>query len=122
MATSIEVTGDSLIVRIEGADRLWAMKSRLEIPLANVVSAGRAGAEAHSWLHGIRAGGAHVPGVISASRFYSHGQLVFWDVHDADKAIGIDLRDERCARLVIEVADPGAEISRITAAAAGACR
>jgi len=116
------VTGDSLIVRIEGADRLWAMKSRLEIPLANVVSAATAGAEAHSWLRGIRAGGTHVPGVISAGRFYSQGQLVFWDVHDADNAIGIDLRDERYARLVVEVADPEAEISRITAAAAGARR
>jgi hypothetical protein len=122
MAASIEVTGDSLIVRIEGADRLWAMKSRLEIPLANVVSAASAGPEAHSWLHGIRAGGAHVPGVISAGRFYSHGQLVFWDVHDPDKAIGIDLRDERYARLVIEVSDPKDEISRIMAAAAGARR
>jgi len=122
MAASIEVTGDSLIVRIEGADRLWAMKSRLEIPLANVVSAATAGAEAHSWLRGIRAGGTHVPGVISAGRFYSQGQLVFWDVHDADNAIGIDLRDERYARLVVEVADPEAEISRITAAAAGARR
>ena len=122
MAASIEVTGDSLIVRIEGADRLWAMKSRLEIPLANGDSAATAGAEAHSWLRGIRAGGTHVPGVISAGRFYSQGQLVFWDVHDADNAIGIDLRDERYARLVVEVADPEAEISRITAAAAGARR
>jgi hypothetical protein len=113
---------DSLIVRIEGADRLWAMKSRLEIPLANVVSAASAGPEAHSWLHGIRAGGAHVPGVISAGRFYSHGQQVFWDVHDPDKAIGIDLRDERYARLVIEVSDPKDEISRIMAAVAGARR
>ena len=46
MAASIEVTRDSLIVRIEGADRLWAMKSRLEIPLANMVRAASAGAEA----------------------------------------------------------------------------
>jgi hypothetical protein len=45
--------------------------------------------------------------------------MVFWDVHDADKAIGIELRDERYARLVIEVADPEAEIRRITQAAAG---
>ena len=76
----------------------------------------------HSWLHGIRAGGAHVPGVISVGRFYSHGQLVFWDVHDPDKAIEIDLRDEHYARLVIEVGDPEAEISRIMAAVAGARR
>ncbi len=51
--------------------------------------------------------------MITAGSFYSHGELVFWDVHDPDKAIGIELRDERYARLVIEVADPEAEIRRI---------
>jgi hypothetical protein len=118
MAASVEVSGDSLVVHIEGADRLWAIRSRLEIPLANVVSAAAASAEARSWPDGIGVGGAHIPGVVSAGRFYSGGQLVFWDVHDADKAIGVELRDERYARLVIEVADPEAEIRRITQAAA----
>jgi hypothetical protein len=119
MAASVEVSGDSLVVHIEGADRLWAIRSRLEIPVANVVSAAPASAEARKWLHGIRVGGTHIPGVLSAGRFYSDGHLVFWDVHDADKAIGIELRDERYARLVIEVADPEAAIRRITQAAAG---
>jgi len=116
MAASIDVTDDSLVVHIEGMDKLWSLKSRLEIPLANVVSAASASAEARNWLHGIRVGGSHVPGVITAGRFYSDGQLVFWDVHDPDKAIGIELRDERYARLVIEVADPEAEIRRIARA------
>lgn len=75
MAASIEVTGDSLIVYVEGMDRLWSLKSRLEIPLANVVSAASASAEARSWLHGIRVGGTHVPGVITAGRFYADGRL-----------------------------------------------
>ena len=69
MAASIEMTGDSLVVHIEGMDKLWSLKSRLEIPLANVVSAASASAEARSWLHGIRAGGTHVPGVLTAGRF-----------------------------------------------------
>jgi len=116
MAASIEMTGDSLIVHIQGMDRLWSLKSRLEIPMANVVSAAGASAEARSWLHGIRVGGTQVPGAITAGSFHSHGELVFWDVHDPDKAIGIELRDERYARLVIEVADPDAEINRIAQA------
>ena len=49
MAVSAEVSGDSLIVHVEGAGKLWAMKSQLQIPLANVVSAARASEEAHSW-------------------------------------------------------------------------
>jgi hypothetical protein len=53
------------VAHIEGTDRLWAIKSRLEIPLANAVSAAPASAEARSWLHGIRVGGAHIPGVLA---------------------------------------------------------
>jgi hypothetical protein len=56
--------------------------------------------------------------VISAGRFYSHRQLVFWDVHDPRRAIAIELRDERYARLVLEVEDPEAEIARVQQAAA----
>jgi hypothetical protein len=56
VAASAEVRGESLIVHVEGADKLWAMKSQLLIPLANVVSAARASEEAHSWLHGMRVG------------------------------------------------------------------
>lgn len=109
----IELTPQSLIVRITGADRLWALKSHLEIPLVHVIGAERATDEARSWWHGIRLAGAHIPGVISAGRFYEHGNLVFWDVHDPEKAIGIDLSDERYSRLVIEVDDPEKTIAAV---------
>ena len=95
MPASITVKDDQLIVDIEGMDKLWALKSRLEIPLANVASAAPAETEAREWLHGIRLGGTHIPGVISAGRFYSHGKWVFWDVHDpppyAEPALPADL-------------------------------
>ncbi len=113
MPASIEVTPDALVVHVEEADRVWALKSRLEIPLVNVVGAESASDEARKWLHGMRLGGTHIPGVVSAGRFYSEDQFVFWDVHDAEKAIGIDLRGERYARLVLEVEDPEGEIAAI---------
>ena len=50
--------------------------------------------------------GTHIPRVISAGRFYSGGTRVLWDVHHAEKAIAIKLRDEYFDRLVIEVATP----------------
>ena len=37
--TEIELTRDALIVHVRGMDRLWALKSRLEIPLSHVVGA-----------------------------------------------------------------------------------
>ncbi|MEA2161229.1 MAG: hypothetical protein QOD66_3609 [Solirubrobacteraceae bacterium] len=113
MPASIEITTDFLTVHIEGADKLWALKSRLQIPLANVISAQPARTEATGWLHGMRVGGTHIPGVISAGRFYSHGELVFWDVHEMENAIAIQLLDERYDKLVIEVENPDQDIVRI---------
>ena len=113
MPASVEIKDNVLHLNIQGSDKLWALKSRMELPLINVVGATSAATEAREWLHGLRLGGTHVPGVVSAGRFYSHGKWVFWDVHDPDKAIAIELRDQRYSKLVIEVDDPDAEIQRI---------
>jgi hypothetical protein len=67
----------------------------------------------------LAARGSHIPGVISAGRFYSEGQLVFWDVHNPDNAIAIELRHERHGHLVLEVEDPEADIACVQQAAAG---
>jgi hypothetical protein len=118
MTAVISITDGSLVVELQGADKLWALKSRLEIPVANVAGAAPAAEEARRWLHGARLGGTHIPGVISAGRFYDHGSWVFWDVHDPAKAIGIDLRGEHYSKLVIEVENPEEQINMIRAAAA----
>ncbi len=106
MAT-IDVEDASLIVTMEGADKLWALRSRLEIPLAHVRGA-RADptfARDHGY-QGLKLGGARVPGVITAGTFRQGGAWVFWDVHDPDQAVVIDLADERYTRLVIGIDDP----------------
>ena len=38
---------------------------------------------------------------------------MFWDVHDPEKTVVIRLKDERYARLVIEVEDPPAMAAAI---------
>jgi hypothetical protein len=113
----LSIDGNDLVVEIEGLDKLWALKSRLVIPLANV-----RGATADPGMirqpKGIRAPGAQVPGVITAGTFHLEGERVFWDVHNADKAVVIELADERYARLVIEVPDPRAAVELVEKATA----
>ncbi|MFG1689346.1 hypothetical protein ACGFNP_55005 [Nonomuraea sp. NPDC049269] len=108
----LHVDGDTLVVEIEGLDKLWALKSRLTIPLANI-----RGATADPGMikspKGIRAPGAHIPGVITAGTFHLDGERVFWDVHDAAKAVVIELADERYTRLVVEVDDPRATVDLV---------
>jgi hypothetical protein len=43
----------------------------------------------------------------------------FWDVHDPDRTVVIELDHERFARLVLEVEDPQATAAAINAAVAG---
>ena len=112
----IEITAKTLIVHITGADRLWALKSHLEIPLEHVTGASQATEMAHTWLKGFHIGGTHVPGVLSAGSFHHQDDRVFWDVHDDDKAIAITLKDDRYTRLVVEVEDPAATVAAIAKA------
>jgi hypothetical protein len=111
--TDVELTRDALIVHVLGMDRLWTLKSRLEIPISHVVGAEVDSEVAREWRKGIRAPGTHVPGVITAGTFYQDGERVFWDVHDPQKTVVIQLRDERYARLVIEVDNPNATAATI---------
>ncbi|MEU0553203.1 hypothetical protein [Dactylosporangium maewongense] len=111
MAT-VSIDSGNLVVEMEGLDKLWALKSRLEIPLANV-----RGATADPGMvrqpKGIRTAGTHLPNVITAGTFRLDGEKVFWDVRDAEKAIVVELADERYARLVIQVDDPRSAVDLI---------
>ena len=99
-----------LAVEPKGWDKLWALKNRIEVPLDHVTNVREGAGES---ARGIRAPGTAVPGVIIAGTYYDNGKPIFWNVHDSRKAIAIDLRDERFARLVVEVADPAETINTI---------
>jgi hypothetical protein len=94
-----------------GLHKIWALKSRLEIPVDHI-SAVRRAADEH--VRGIRLPGTQIPGLITAGTYYEPGgKRVFWDVCDQEKAIAIDLQDESLSTLVVEVADPEASIREI---------
>ena len=112
----ITLTDNTLHLEVQGLDKLWALKSRLTIPLAHV-QAVRADPEvARGWWHGIRAPGTQLPGVITAGTFYQQGKRVFWDVHAPENTIVLDLEDERYDQLIVEVADPAGVVRQIEAA------
>jgi hypothetical protein len=108
--TTVGTSDGRLIVEIKGWDRVWAMKSRLEIPLDHVTSIRAATDEV---ARGIRIPGTCIPGVITAGTFYHMGEKVFWAVHDSERAIAIDLHDQDYSMLVVEVADPEATIRNV---------
>ncbi|MFF3666284.1 hypothetical protein [Microtetraspora malaysiensis] len=111
----VQVDGDALVVVIEGLDKLWALKSRLTIPLPNVRGVTHDPGMIRE-AKGIRSPGTHLPGVITAGSFHLDDEWVFWDVQNPAKAVVIELTDERYARLVVQVDDPRATVALIEGA------
>ena len=119
MAT-IEVGASELYVAMKGLDRIWALRSRLEIPLIHVAGARVAPDEARAASGtGVKVGGSRIGSRLIAGTFRQQCAYVFWDVRDFDRAVIVDLHDERYARLVVEVEDPTAVAARINRAVAG---
>ncbi len=109
----LSIAEGRLTLHVRGADKLWAFKSSLEIPLVHIAGVRADPEAARGRWHGNRMPGTIMPGVIVAGTFYQDGKRVFWDVHDPEKAIVIELHDERYNQLIVEVADPQAAVRLI---------
>ena len=115
---SVEVDGDRAVFEVEGLHKMWALRSRLEIPLPHIVAVETDPERAGAWWHGLKLMGTDLPGVFAAGTFYQQGELVFWDVRDPSRAVIVSLDDERYKKLIIEVADPDAVVARLRTALA----
>lgn len=112
----VAIEGENLHIRVQGLDRILALKSELTVPLAHIKSVTPRPREAHGWFHGLRLG-TNLPGVVTAGTFLTGSGLVFYDVHDPDKTIAIDISHETYRRVIVQVDDsPEEVVERIEAA------
>jgi hypothetical protein len=111
----VSIENDRVRFEIEGWDKLWALKSQLEIPVSHIIAVRADPEPARGWWHGLRLPGTQIPGVLTAGSFYQSDGFVFFDVHDPERTIVIDLDHEHYKRLVIEVEDPAEVVQRIQA-------
>jgi hypothetical protein len=102
----ISISDDRACFEVHGWDKLWSLKSRLEIPLAHIRAIRADPTVARGWWHGFKTVGTDLPGVIFAGTFHQHGKRIFWDVHDPERTIVVELSDERYDELIVEVANP----------------
>jgi len=103
---NISIHGDRIHLDVEGIDRLWSLRSHLEFPLSHIRSVRIDPAAARGWWHGIRLMGSNIPGILTAGTFYQQGGIVFYDVHDPERTIVLELDHERYNRLIVEVEEP----------------
>ena len=113
---TVHIESDRVRFVVEGWDKLWALKSELEIPLAHIFSVRADPEPARGWFHGLRMPGTEIPGLLTSGTFYSRDGAVFFDIHDPDKAIVVELNHEHYKRLVVEVDDPEGTVELLKAA------
>ena len=119
----VRIDGNAVVFEILGLHKLWALRSRVRVRLANVrdVRVVADLREVHepgrTWF---RAPGTHIPGLIKAGSFLSEGRSVFWAVGRRRPAIVVELAHEGFDRLVVEVADPAHAVEALKAARARA--
>jgi hypothetical protein len=118
LMVEIRIEGANAVFEVEGWDKLWSLRSRLEIPVTHIRGAHADPSPAMGWFQGLRLAGTDVPNFFRAGTFYQEGSLVFWDVCDPDRTVVIELEHERYRKLIIEVADPGAAVKLIETAVA----
>lgn len=65
--------------------------------------------------HSFRLPGTHIPGIIAAGTYHFKDATIFCDVTNPQNSIVVELQDEHLSKLIIEVADPQAAITLLTA-------
>lgn len=119
MSALIDMDRSRLIVTVRGLDVLWATRRHIVVPLEHVTGAriDPGLAERGPWLGAGRTG-ALLNYAVAAGPMLVRGHREFWDVHDPDRAVSIELAGEYYDRLVIEVDQPAEVVERINAAVA----
>jgi len=110
---NVSIDNDRAVFDVLGMHQLWALRSRLEIPLAHITGVDHDPEQVNRWWHGWKLLGSELPGVFAAGTFYYHGELVFWDVADPERTIVVSLAHERHKKLIIEVEDPSAVVDML---------
>ena len=103
---TVRTHDDNLVFEVEGWDKLWSLRSRLEIPLTHIEGAEVDPHPAMGWFQGLKVAGSDIPNLFRAGTFYQDGELVFWDVRHPENTIVVNLEHERYAKLIVEVEDP----------------
>ena len=113
----IQITGDALAIEVLGIHKIWALKSRLSVPLSSIISV-RRDAEFAKRPRGLRAPGTYIPRWLTAGTFYADKKRWFWDVSNPANALVIEVEGEKYQVLVLEIADAARALKRIEAARA----
>lgn len=108
----VHVKGDTAVFEVLGWHKLWALKSRIEVPLAHIRAARKDRKATKGWI-GWRMPGTCIPGIIVAGTYIRGGVKRFYDVCNPDRAIVVELENEPFRELIVEVQNPLTAIGKL---------
>ena len=117
MGLNISQIGDSIVVRLDPLDALFAIKRRLDIPRSHVESVDvveRADIR-HTSGTWVRAPGTHVPGFARYGSYGFEPNREFWMVRRQEEVVVVAVRDWAYRRLVLGVRDPASLAAELRA-------
>lgn len=116
MSAKVTVNNDSLDLAFAGMDRVWEMKSKLSVPLADVANVEVLPLEEVAKapvakIYGEGAGPEH-----SSGYFKGADGTELWSVHGEETVLVVTIADGKYSRLVLGVTDPQAAADAIRGA------
>jgi hypothetical protein len=112
MVGTVTIEGGNLVFELHGVDEFLSIKRSISVPLQHVVSVST---ERVPWqpFKQMRVAGTSLPGVIKDGRFLSSDGMMFFEMHDPDKCITVNLAHEHYKKIVFEVEDKEATAEQI---------
>ena len=109
------VRGDQLEAELLGMSKFWALRSRLEIPLASIKTVRASGEIPKGYF--IRAFGTGLPGLIYAGVFTDYRRWAFFDLRrDRTNVVILELAGWKYDAIAVQVKDARAAAQMITEA------
>ena len=109
----IGIANGVVTFRVRGLHKLWALRSNVRVPIRSIVRVEPGETTARKGGAGWRLLGTCLPGLITAGSYAKSGQWSFWDVVRPARTIAVTVKEHRFTRVIVEVADPTAEVSRL---------
>ena len=105
---------DRLLVRPVGLVRFWALSKGIDVPMTAVTDVGVSPRK--GLVMGYKLPGTHLPGVMTAGTFRSHGDRALWMTGRAEQVLVIELHDQKYRHVIVQVEDPEAATEALRAA------
>lgn len=106
-------TGDDLVLKLTGMEKLEAVHGDIQVPLSSVQSITVVDDVIHA-VHGMKMPGSRIPGVLAFGTFISGQETIFAVVHHQHKrGVKVVLQGARYHALIIGAEDPEQLVSAL---------